>query len=144
MRHKSVPGFHWPVASNSNSRSSQCQTKTVILSGAKSRAKRLAWGSRRTPTHLHSCPLRQGVLTMNPQSYFFFFFAAFFGADFFGCGWATCFLAVFPGRAERFTSWPPSCSPPSCAFLIFFSFFTSSGALNDCPATAISVHRTAV
>src|ERR1700686_3341248 len=100
MRHKSVPGFHWPVASNSNSRSSQCQTKTVILSGAKPRAKRLARRSRRTPTH-HPCPSRQGVLTMNLQSYLFFFFAAaFFGAAFFACACATCFFAVFPGRFE--------------------------------------------
>ena len=82
---------------------------------------------------------------MNPHSYFFFFFAAaFFGADFFECRWVTCFLAVFPGRAERFTSWPPSCSPPSCAFFTFFSFLGSSGALNDWPSKAISVMRTAV
>src|SRR6266404_9580130 len=135
MRHKSVPGFHWPVASNSKTK-----TKIVILSGAKPRAKRLARRSRRTPAHHPPCPCGQGVLTMNPQSYFFFFFAvAFFGADFFGCGWVTCFLAVFPGRAERFAS-----SPPSCAFFTFFSFFTSSGALNDCPSKAISVMRTAV
>src|SRR6266404_1668864 len=121
MRHKSVPGFHWPVASNSKTK-----TKIVILSGAKPRAKRLARRSRRDPYSSSPCPPQQGFLTMNPQSYFFFFFAAaFFGADFFACACATCFLAVFPGRAERFTS------SPSCAFFTFFSFFGSSGALND-------------
>src|SRR6266404_4993190 len=140
MRHKSVPGFHWPVASNPKT-----TTKIVILSGAKPRAKRLARRSRRTPTHHHPCPQRQGLLMMNPRCYFFFFIAAdFFGAAFFACACATCFFAVFPGRAEDFTSVPPSCSPPSCAFFTFFSFFTSSGALNDCPLKAISVMRTAV
>ena len=62
---------------------------------------------------------------MNPDYFFFFFVAAFFATGFL-C--ATCFFAFFPGLFEVFTSSPPSCSPPLSAF---FSFFGSSGALND-------------
>ena len=74
---------------------------------------------------------------MNPR---YFFFAVFFlGAAFFACACGAAFVAFFPGRFEVFTS-----SPPSAAGFTFFSFFGSSGALNDCPSKAISVMRTAV
>jgi hypothetical protein len=52
---------------------------------------------------INQFPILSGQLPVD--HYFFFFFAAFFlGAAFFACGWATCFVAFFPGRFERFTT----------------------------------------